>query len=157
MLVIACDGSNWIGQSTGNPSGLAVASGYTRISQNFCSRDATSAVALVRDTNTTISAPSSNAKAVLIQLRVTAVSANSALERYTRIKIFQTSSFANTVSYSTAYAYESSTFPGSSGVYLSQSDGAYIAPVVSGDFFLAFDDDAGNQGVATYSILGYYD
>ena len=157
MLVIACDGSNWIGQSTGNPSGLAVASGYTRIAPNYCSKDFTwSNTTLTNGANTTVSGPT-NAKVVKVYLESTAISDGSAAWRYATIGIYTTSGFSAYHDGSSAYAQEPS------GMSVNQSLGRDLNTIdiplsaTGGDFYLKSFDDGSGRGIGKYCIIGYYD
>ena len=158
MLVIACDGSNWIGQSSGNPSGFAAESGYTRIDPHYCIKDLLrSDTALTRDTQTTINSPSANATAVRVALKARVISVNSAAFRYSLISLYATSGFSPGYELCKATAYEGSGIVAANDLAENSIEVDIPLSSTGGDFYLKFSDDSGDQGLGYYSIIGYYD
>ena len=150
MLVIVCDGSNWIGQSTGNPSGLAVASGYTKISANYAINNTPTEVGLTLGSGSnytnTITAPT-NATYVDVLAYGIAVGAGSTALRYVSIFDKDTNIVATVQSYEVTSA---------STQKLSSDSNKVILPVSSGSFVLKCSGDTGGNSYGLYRIIGYY-
>lgn len=135
----------------------ACAAGYTRMTPNLCLRDNPSAgTSLVRDTCTTIAAPDSAAKVVVVGVNTIAISNNAApVTRVAQAFIATSATCATAWIASSAQTTEQVAL--AAGNALGQDFSLGLAPVSAGNFFLVFTDDAGNQGAATYRIMGYID
>lgn len=140
-------------------SSKACASGYTRISPNYCTSDTPSAsYSLTRDACTTITAPAADSKIISIQLSSAAKSNNGVLTRVTTIASYNDSGcITQAAPVITAYAREDPAL--SAGNFLAlNSQNVFIKSSSAGsDVYLKLTDDAGNQGTGFYNIIGYYD
>lgn len=134
------------------------ASGYVRVTPNFCMKTGYSSFSsLTRDTQTILTPPVANAKALLVNLVAIAKSANSAGARYAAAHYSgQTISGSPFFSdgFVIAQAYEFSAL--AAGTVLSESSAQIIINKSAG-FYLYLDDDGGNQGAGSYEIRGYFD
>lgn len=132
----------------------ACASGYSRVGPNFCyTNDFIPKMGLSRDTCTTLTLPS-GAKALLLELRLEANAANSVLSRSTTVTMHNDSGCATELARATAQGWEFSAT--SSGTTLVAIETHYILRAPDAPR-LRFSDDAGNQGLASYAIIGYFD
>lgn len=140
-------------------SSKACASGFTRITPNFCSRGTNSSnyVALVRDTCTAVARPSADTVAVLVRATSRADSANAAgVLRTTQVSGYVDTSCAGTAKVITrAAAYEHTAV--ASNTELASDQALAVLHLTGTNFYLQFSDDAGNQGDGSYSIEGYFD
>lgn len=137
----------------GNSYGCA--SGYTRIGPNLCMKTAPGSVgtSLTRDAITAVSSPAAGAKAVIIDIFARANSGNGIATRYTTINIYSDSGgttyiggVASTTREEVAVAAGTTLREESQRMVLNTAN-PYIQMV----------DDAGDQGYATYNVVGYYD
>lgn len=136
-------------------SSKSCASGYTRITPNLCLQTgATSSTALTRDACTTIAAPS-GAKAVWLEIFVSAHTANAISVRQAQVGVHDTSGCTTAAGVSVGVLAREEV--AAANTNLAEFTGPTFAVVFSGNFFLKFTDDTGNNGTATYSLRGYYD
>lgn len=145
-------------------SSKACATGYSRIAPNYCQGfsgiyNTWSLVPLVRDACTSVAVPG-DARAVVFYLRASAFSAaaTSGTPRSAVIEEHQTSACTGVIhTLAKADAYEFSAVAAS--VLATDVSETIIRPQAGpgGSVYLKFSDDAGNNGSASYGIVGYYD
>lgn len=140
-------------------STASCATGYTRITPNFCANDTAYAnIALTRDTCTAIASPSANANAIVLDINnsITASGAPVAANRFTR-----TAFFGEAGCVTTKNAYQSVTRQRAADAngdeILRDQFQAVHKNKDSGSFHVYLSDDTGNSGTADYWISGYYD
>lgn len=131
------------------------ASGFTRITPNFCHRDAGSGfVSLVRDVCTTLTSGISDATALYIEVEVFASAAAVAgVRRFSRVGSYSENTCSNLYDIAIGSVWEFSAV--AAGVTLHESATFLITRGATA--YLQFIDDEGNQGAAVYKVLGYYD
>lgn len=131
----------------------ACATGYTRITPNYCNRNAGAAfVALARDFCTTINPGISDAKALVLLVEMTTQTANAVASRFVTVQNFSENTCVNVHEVLKNQSYEEVAKVTS---VLSSSTGKMLAP--GNIAYLKYIDDAGNDGQASYYIAGYYD
>ena len=130
------------------------AAGYTRIGPNLCmlTAPATSGTSLTRDAVTNIASPGSGAVALIIDIFVRASTANGIATRYTTVNCY---SDAGATVYLASVACTAREEAAVAATTLMEVQQRLILPVASP--YLQMVDDAGNQGYATYQVIGYYD
>lgn len=131
----------------------ACSTGYTRITPNYCNRNAgASLVALARDFCTTINPGISDAKALVLFVEMTTQTANAVASRFVTVQNFSENTCVNVHEVLKNQSYEEVAKVTS---VLSSSTGKMLAP--GNIAYLRYIDDAGNDGQASYYIAGYYD
>lgn len=139
-------------------SSKACASGFARITPNFCSRSTNSSnyASLVRNTCTAVARPSSDTVAVLVRMEGTARSANGAgVLRRTQVSAYADSSCAAAAKIiADASVYE---FVATATTTIGKDTAVGVVHLVGSNFYLQFTDDAGDQGLGAYSLEGYFD
>lgn len=149
MLVVACDGSNWIGQSTGNSDGLAAASGYTRVTPNFCVKTATTAnwafTTSLSSGSNTIAAPT-GAAYVRFKFHIVLSTGSS----YSVAWVFARDS-------TQTYSYDRVQFDiAENALSGPEASGELLAPVSGGNVYLTYTY-SGTQATVYYEMTEYYD
>jgi len=159
-FAIQMDGSNKIVIATDGSisSNKACASGYTRISPNYCQLTGTgSGAALTASSCTTIAAPASDAKSVDYLLQLTAAAANVVGQvRYAQVVPY-TSSGCSTTEGGNAQvqALEQVAYPALTVLVKSQQ--TIKLNVHSGNSYVLFTRDTGGNSGAYGVIVGYTD
>lgn len=115
--------------------------------------------ALVRDVCTSIALPDPNAKAVMLELNANANSGNAVSVRQSLIQKHGDSGCGankqNTMVNAVGREFVA-TAAGNTVVSVSTVGTVTVHPGEN-NFYLLFQDDAANQGTASYQIVGYYD
>jgi len=152
IVIVSYDGTQFQIETIGY--GAAAISGYTRISPHYCSKNAISYSNLSAG-NTTISAPSSTATAIVIALRSVTSSAGSAAQRYCQTSLYTEVGHSNLVASCNSYAYEFSAVSETLG----QNDIVTVVPLLSvgGNTYAVSAVDVGGTGQSSYAIVGYFD
>lgn len=133
----------------------ACASGYTRAGPNLCTRDAWgTGTGLTRDACTTIAAPA-GAKAVLFYIEAGVVSTNVVGLRFVIVDAFDSSACSTGAWRVLGAQVREQVAVAATTLGIHQVQG--LAKVFGGNVFLKFTDDAGNNGIAAYHIIGYHD
>lgn len=139
-------------------SDKACETGYTRITPNLClSTGGDARIILTRDACTTVTGPTINAKAVIFYAQAIAFTANvGGIARSSAFEAF-TDAGCSTLKRVMALArgYEFTAVPLTS--FGMDTNLITSIPDGSGNFYFRHSDDAGNQGTASYQIMGYYD
>jgi len=144
--------SNPVWDDSGSNGPTAV-SGYTKAGSGVYTIDSYTAPSLTYNSLTSVSAPA-GATGVLVQIRTQAESNNAIAARYTEVSVYSNSGGTSVCGQAKTTAYEQ-VATGASNI-LGQSYTTLLAPVISGNFYLKFNDrDSGNLGLAQYSIMGY--
>lgn len=132
------------------------ASGYTRVTPNFCRVNADGAgVSLTRDACTTITAPSSDSKAILFRIDLQVISANAVANRFARVQTYTSNACAAGDNIYRVY-HELREWNATAATTMGFLTVDLLSPY-SGNAFLKMDDDGGNSSVAFYYIIGYFD
>jgi hypothetical protein len=150
-----------IGGTTVSVSGTlsstkAAASGFTRMTPNFCMRtDVISTTSLTRDAYASVSIPS-GATALLIYVVADAKSNNAVASRYTVVQgQQQTGSLETSPGHSRVLAMAYEHVAVAAATTLTTVDGWIILQASTP--YLIMYDDTGNQGTAGYQVRGYWD
>lgn len=134
----------------------ACASGYTRVSPNICKRDLPIATTNLSTGCTSVTIPSSDAKAVLVYAEVNAISANvAAATRFSQLD-GSTGTTCTGFLLRTSWIARGHEFNAVAGTTLSSYYAMQWA-LVSANFGLNFTRDGGNQSTAAYAIVAYMD
>ena len=137
-------------------SSKAAASGYTRITPNYCQRNDITTPTLLSSGTNTISSPA-GAKAVLVHLDSEAWSANSAgIPRQALADVCTDSGLTLAQGTCLARGYEFS-----AAITQALCTSQLVVPVqlasAGASFYIKVTLDAGGNSFCTYSILGYFD
>lgn len=134
----------------------AAASGYSRVSPNLCRVDVVPTVSvLTRDTVTLVTGPTGCKGLVL--LFVAQAGANNAIgARNIQVDVYSDSGGTTQISKTGCAGYEPSAITAGLAV-ASVTVELHVKTDSSGRVWLKMSDDGGNQGIATYAIVGYYD
>lgn len=140
----------------------ACAGGYTRQSPNYCYVAAPANVALVRDACTAVAAASADAKVTVLLATMVVNSANAIALRYSDVAVYSDATCATlytpgTAGGQTTNAREFAAV--AAGTLIATDVARYVIPLPSAGatIYLRFSDDAGNQGTASYYLVGYGD
>lgn len=132
----------------------ACASGFTRAGPNFCVRtDSVSTTPLTRDACTVITKPDSSANALLVHFELNARGANiSGALRSSEVGVWNATcdSTRHSRVFTAGFEFNATTSD------ISMWKGNVVIPTIGSIAFL-FQDDAGNVGLASYQIRGYFD
>jgi hypothetical protein len=130
--------------------------GYSRVVPNLCWRGGTAMTAATRDTCDAVAMPSSDAKAIVYLFRTEPRTANAILRRYTQMVAYDDATcVGTTMAFQDSSQYEE--VAKVAGTQLGDMAAQHIAPVPTGTPRVKMQDDAGNQGIGWYRIVGYYD
>lgn len=142
-------------------SAKTCASGYTRVSPNYCKRiDTSGSSSLARDVCTAVAAPSADAKAIEFQFIAIAGAGNANAMRYAIVSGYRSTGtciFNTQQGLVQTQVYEFNPIGAGSNVSISTGVVLVAPPSTGGNAYLLLDDDSGNQGEGLYVIVGYYD
>jgi len=134
------------------------ATGYSRVSPNYCHKDSLSSTFFTRDVCTDVSISGVTPSYIDIQFVMYAATGNvAATVRSTNVQDYTTSgcSVALTI-LAQAAGYEFTAT--AAGTYVGSSVTNWSHAVTqSGHLYLKMADDAGNSGVGSYLLVGYWD
>lgn len=130
--------------------------GFTRAGPNFCKRSAPYNPPLMTRDFCEPSGVSAGASAVVIKAITFARSNNVSAGRYSAIRYY-TDNLCSTglITLSEATGYEFVAVPAATNISSDHETSILISPPSS--FWLRHEDDAGNQGLGYYWIVGYFD
>lgn len=134
----------------------AAATGYSRVSPNMCRvNDATGNTSLTRDTLILVTGPA-GAKGLILKVYIAASSNQAVGFRNTNVKIYSDSSGTTEIAEAICDAYEQ--VASATLLFLAEDvSELHVKCDSSARVWLKMTDDAGNNGVANYKIVGYYD
>lgn len=133
----------------------ACAAGYTRMTPNYCA-DTPPQPATVgqgRDTCTAVSMPAGDAKGVTFYFSVAAKSANAVALRDANLTFYSDSGCTTVITATGISAREETAVV--AGTTMAIKVGRIDVPGTA--IWSRFSDDAGNQGTADMSVVGYFD
>lgn len=140
-------------------SAKACASGYTRVSPNYCKVSVVGAFTdLTRDSCTLVMGPSPDTRAIELLLYPIARSANAGgANRYSLIEVFGGGGCVDKKGFITANAYEFTAITNGTPIMAITAPISAKTDQIGGGVYLRLNDDLGNQGGGSYYITGYYD
>lgn len=134
----------------------ACAATYTRVGPNLCWRGGATFTAATRDTCDTVTMPAADAKAIIYLFRTEPRTANAIGMRFTQMLAYDDATCVGTaMAFQDSSQYEE--VAKAAGTQLGDMAAQQIAPVPTGTPRVKMQDDAGNQGIGWYRIVGYFD
>ena len=133
----------------------ACAANFARIGPNLCwETTAFNTTTLTKDACTTLTNPSGDAKALIVQADMLVQSANvAATVRFTRVDGYNDSGCATILTILQARAYE---FTAVGAITIGGINGIIVIPSTTAPR-IKLSDDVGNNGSGGYKIVGYFD
>lgn len=161
--IIVCNGTSWRALELVSDTNLAIsgtlsstkacASGYTRVGPNFCAKTGTpSLTSLTNNVCTAVSLPASDAKSLLLEVYVQAVSANAIATRFSQLNGYGDSGCATLLLRQEVSAREN---PAEAAVTMAAVRSQMILSTTTP--YVRFNQDAGGNSAASYDIVGYFD
>lgn len=135
----------------------ACASGYTRLTPNYCLRDdrsSTGFTSMTVDTCTTIASPSANATKLHVIFLMGVGSGNSVAGRRNNTYTYTNSGCSTVSDHNHIYAWE---VVATSGVTLVSTYQLMIAPIISSNSYAKFTSILGGGSTTSYKLYGYWD
>jgi hypothetical protein len=135
----------------------ACASGYTRMSPNFCSNNTRPFTALTRDACTTVARPAAGATGALI-FAFAQVTGSGAIGQTRSASVYAFTANTCATVLRDIVSTQSFEFSTASGSIMSSDYGTSFVPYDgSGNLYLRLSDDAANTGASSYGVQGYFD
>ena len=154
-LVYDAGDVRWMLLNPSHGNSGSCAAGYVRVGPNLCMKtSATSTSGLVRDTVTALTNPSSDSKALIIYGEVVPRSNNAVALRSANLLYYGEDAGTNQQGNLALSVWEFNAT--AAATQIGFMAGQFTVMKNTG-YALRFTDDAGNQGLASYEIRGYYD
>ena len=172
FLLLVSDGSNWYGLLSPSLDGSIIfqgavsssksaASGYTRLTPNYChitDRGAYGSESSLTVGDDSISAPTgSSATALMIELRLVAAANNSTGYRYFKFTGYSDSGRTKEKCFAQAYLREFSAITAGNAILEIFTNVIIPLDTAGGSAYYTTSIDGGNQSTGYYTIIGYYD
>jgi hypothetical protein len=155
IVQVVYDGTNYQLFYLTSAASKTVIGGYTRIGPNMCMKltPSASGTSLTRDAVTNVASPGAGVVALMVDIFTRANSGNSIALRNTTVNCY--SDAGATVYLASVACSAREEVAVAAGTTLMELQQRLVLPVASP--YLQMVDDAGNQGFATYQVIGYFD